>query len=188
MGLVAIYVNRKGQQMGPYDSSQVNRLLLDGELSPEDLGWHKGMEEWVPLAQLEALTNPVEESAASQHIATGASPGPARQFATRHLSDGDIHFQAVGTCWYLFALVVGIIGAPLCLYGVPRHEFAETIVGLTLLVAAFIYGMLGGGVRRNARWAQPLSMIGAIILIPFIPFGTIVGLYALGELKKSQKK
>lgn len=187
MGLVAIYVNRKGQQLGPYDSSQVSRLLLDGELSPEDLGWHKGLEEWVPLSRLEALQKPVEESASSQHIAAGASPGPARQFATRHLSDEDQHFQAIGTCWYLTALILGLIGTPLCLYGVPRHEFTETIVGSILLVAAFVYGFIGGGIRKNAAWAKAASLIGAFILIPVLPFGTIVGLYVLGELKKSQK-
>jgi len=187
MASVPIYVNRNGQQLGPYDAQQINRLLFDGELSPEDLGWHKGLAEWVPLSQLEALTVPLKDSS-SQHIAASASPGPARNFATRHLSEEDVNFQAIGTCWYLVALVLGLIGTPLCLYALPRHHFMLTIIGSILLIGAFVYGFLGQGVRKNADWAQPASTIAAIILLPFIPFGTIAGLHVLALLKKAQKK
>ena len=187
MALVAIYVNRNGQQLGPYDSNQINRLLMDGELSAEDLGWHKGMEEWVPLGMLEALSAPPAEDATSQHIAAAASAGPARTFATRRISQENVHFQAIGTCWYLTALILGIVGTPLCLYALPRMKTTLTIISAILILAAFIYGFIGNAVRKNKPWAQPASALGAMLLLPFIPFGTIVGLYVLGELKKAQK-
>lgn len=184
MRLIAIYVNRNGQQLGPYDSLQINRLLRDRELSPEDLGWHKGLEEWVPLGQLKALSAPVKASS-SQTIAVVAD-GPS--FATGHISYETQHFQAIGTCWYALALVLGIIGTPLVLYALPRKLYFGTIGGSILLIAAFVYGFIGNGVRNNRRWAQPASVLGAIILLPVIPFGTLLGLYVLTLLKKARNQ
>jgi hypothetical protein len=86
------------------------------------------------------------------------------------------------------ALILGLLGTPLCLYSLPRHEFTLTIIGSLLLIGAFVYGFLGQGVRKNADWAQPASTIGAIVLLPFIPFGTIAGLHVLALLKKAQKR
>ena len=189
MRLISIYVNRNGQQLGPYDSIQINRLLRDRELSAEDLGWHKGLEEWVPLGQLEALRKPIMESS-SQHIAV-VSDGPS--FATGHISEdakdteNNRHFQAIGTCWYVLALILGLLGSLLCLYALPRHKYTLTIIGSILLVAAFVYGLIGNGVRKNRSWASLASLVGAILLLPFFPLGTLAGVYMLGELKKAQK-
>jgi len=188
MGSVAIYVNRKGQQLGPYDPTQVVRLLLDGELAPDDYGWHKGLENWVPLGQLEALTTPPTADTTSQHIAEGASAGPIRNFATSHITEIELHGQSVGTCWYSLALLLGMIGVPICLYSIPRQSFHLTIIGTILIGTAFVFGFLGSGMRRNRMWARPLSIIAAILLIPFIPFGTIVGLYVLTQFKKEKKQ
>ena len=187
MGTVAIYVNRNGQQLGPYEAGQVVRLLMDGELSPEDYGWHKGLEEWKPLGQLDALTNPPTEETTSKHIAEGASMGPVRHFETSHLTEIEFNIQSVGTTWYVLALLFGIVGAPLLLYSIPRGKGTLTLIGFALLAAAFFYGFLGGGIRKNKSWAKVLSLIGAIVLMPFVPIGTIAGLYVLSRLKRKSK-
>lgn len=187
MGSVAIYVNRKGQQLGPYDPAQVVRLLMDGELAADDYGWHKGLDNWVPLGELPALTTAPTEDTSSQHIAEGASAGPVRTFATSHITEIELHGQAVGTCWYSLALFLGMIGVPICLYSIPRQSFKLTIAGTILIGCAFVFGFLGSGIRRNRMWARPLSVVAAILLLPFIPFGTILGLYVLSQMKKEKR-
>lgn len=47
-----IYVNRNGQQFGPYSEEQVRENLAIGMLSPDDLAWHKGLAEWQAVGQV----------------------------------------------------------------------------------------------------------------------------------------
>jgi hypothetical protein len=50
-----IYVNKNGQQSGPYTQEQLQQYLAMGELAAEDLAWHEGLPEWVTVG---ALVNP----------------------------------------------------------------------------------------------------------------------------------
>ena len=47
-----IYVNRNGQQFGPYTVEQVRENLAIGMLAPTDLAWHEGVAEWQSVGQL----------------------------------------------------------------------------------------------------------------------------------------
>ena len=47
-----IYVNRNGQQFGPYTVEQVRENLAIGMLAPTDLAWHEGLAEWQSVGQL----------------------------------------------------------------------------------------------------------------------------------------
>ena len=49
-----VYINRAGQQFGPYSMEQVTQGLAEGSLVATDLAWHEGADEWVPLSQLKA--------------------------------------------------------------------------------------------------------------------------------------
>ncbi len=42
-----IYVNKNGQQSGPYTQEQLQQYLAMGDLAAEDLAWHEGLPEWV---------------------------------------------------------------------------------------------------------------------------------------------
>ena len=44
-----IFINRDGQQYGPYDEQQALQMLQAGELVPGDLAWHEGLAEWTTL-------------------------------------------------------------------------------------------------------------------------------------------
>lgn len=46
----AIYVLRGDQQIGPFTPEELEVKVAAGELSPEDLFWSEGMEDWQPLA------------------------------------------------------------------------------------------------------------------------------------------
>lgn len=47
-----LFVFRQNQQLGPYTVAEVRSLLLSGELSQSDLGWHEGVSEWTALSTI----------------------------------------------------------------------------------------------------------------------------------------
>ena len=57
-----IYLNRDGQQMGPYSLEQIQRHLAEGSVLPADLAWHEELPEWVPVQQLAAAVPAKKES------------------------------------------------------------------------------------------------------------------------------
>jgi len=51
-----IYIHRDGQQFGPYSVEQTRDYIASGNLTPDDLAWHEGVTDWVPLAQVTEVT------------------------------------------------------------------------------------------------------------------------------------
>ena len=49
------YFRKGGQNLGPLSIFKVRDLLESGELTAEDLGWHEGMSDWLPVAKIPAL-------------------------------------------------------------------------------------------------------------------------------------
>jgi hypothetical protein len=47
-----IHITRGEESSGPYTLEQVQDYLAQGILLPDDLAWHEGLDNWVPLAQL----------------------------------------------------------------------------------------------------------------------------------------
>ena len=50
-----VYVMKDGQRRGPYQPFRLTEMLEDGELTPLDIVWHEGMENWLPLQDAESL-------------------------------------------------------------------------------------------------------------------------------------
>ena len=48
-----IFISRDGERTGPYSVKEINARLKDGTLLPSDLACQEGMEEWVPLSEME---------------------------------------------------------------------------------------------------------------------------------------
>lgn len=47
-----IYIHKEDQQLGPFSPEQVRDLLENGHVTPGDLAWHVGMDEWQPLGEV----------------------------------------------------------------------------------------------------------------------------------------
>ena len=47
-----IYINKNGQQIGPFDENNVVEMLRSGQLLPNDHGIRQGESQWLPLAQM----------------------------------------------------------------------------------------------------------------------------------------
>jgi len=49
-----IHISRGEDSSGPFTLEQVRDYLAEGILLPDDLAWHEGLENWIPLSQLVA--------------------------------------------------------------------------------------------------------------------------------------
>ena len=47
-----IHINRAGQAYGPYEFDSVKDYFAKGQLLPDDMAWHEGLAEWIPLKNL----------------------------------------------------------------------------------------------------------------------------------------
>jgi hypothetical protein len=52
-----IYIHRNNQQFGPYTIDQVREYLASGRLHAEDLAWHEGAPDWVPLSKIPEIAS-----------------------------------------------------------------------------------------------------------------------------------
>jgi mono/diheme cytochrome c family protein len=50
-----IFINRDGQQFGPFTLDQVNQALATGQLLPTDLAFFEGLQQWTPLTQIQGV-------------------------------------------------------------------------------------------------------------------------------------
>ena len=53
-----IYIQKNGQNLGPYSIAQVNQYIGQGQLSHNDLAFHDGLTNWVPLSSIEGTLFP----------------------------------------------------------------------------------------------------------------------------------
>ena len=69
-----------GEQMGPYTDDELRTYAGEGRITPENLLWAEGMEDWVPAAQVEGLF-PAPQARAPM-LVTGAVQPTAHAQAT----------------------------------------------------------------------------------------------------------
>ncbi|MCB1204373.1 MAG: RDD family protein [Verrucomicrobiae bacterium] len=71
------FLSLRGSKAGPFSIFKVGELLERGEVTPETLGWHRGMEEWLPISEIPALDAVRERVLAEKEDRESeAAPGP----------------------------------------------------------------------------------------------------------------
>ncbi len=53
--MAVVYLERDGQQFGPFSIEEAQRYILEGRFGGQDLGWIDGMQEWLSVAQIPEL-------------------------------------------------------------------------------------------------------------------------------------
>ena len=103
-----IYINRNGQQLGPFDENAVLQMLNGGQLSPNDLGIRHGESQWQPLGKLFPEINRMPGIAANPPNVQNnlQTPMPPKKSAA---SKGCI-FSLLGFGVLLFIAVAGLFG------------------------------------------------------------------------------
>jgi hypothetical protein len=46
-----IHISKNGQNIGQFELAEVNRMLQSGQISPSDLAWQEGMQEWMQVGR-----------------------------------------------------------------------------------------------------------------------------------------
>jgi len=66
------YYGQSGQQEGPFDETTMRSHIASGKLGSQDLVWHEGMAEWLPLSEVSELT--AAPAATPESAAAGGEP------------------------------------------------------------------------------------------------------------------
>ncbi len=123
-----IFINRDGQQFGPFTLDQVNQGLAAGRLLPTDFAFFEGLAQWTPLNQIQGViipgalapmavvpveeqpaaaqpeAQPVEESVADEE-AVAAEAGPLAEGSAKKKKILMIAGAAVGVAALAFVLL-----------------------------------------------------------------------------------
>lgn len=70
--MAVVYLERDGQQFGPFSIEEAKGYILEGRFGAQDLGWIDGMQEWLSVAQIPQL-----RTAAAPASAPSAFPASA---------------------------------------------------------------------------------------------------------------
>jgi uncharacterized RDD family membrane protein YckC len=54
--MAVVYLERDGQQFGPFSIEEAKRYIVEGRFGAQDLAWIDGMQEWLLVAQIPQLT------------------------------------------------------------------------------------------------------------------------------------
>jgi uncharacterized protein DUF4339 len=73
------FINRDGEEFGPYETQEVLDHLKAGTLRYDDRAWHEGMSDWKPLAEALGLLDrpPAEQTAPAAKIVRAVPRQPA---------------------------------------------------------------------------------------------------------------
>jgi hypothetical protein len=76
-----IYILREGQQTGPFTLEATQALLQQGDVAAGDFAWQPGMEKWVPLSDLLAVSTGEPPAEPEKRLAESAEPATEKQKA-----------------------------------------------------------------------------------------------------------
>ena len=75
-----IYINRDGQQGGPYSLDKINECLAQGSMQPADLAFHEGLTDWIPVSQVAGVmiggASPTQPPGPEPEAVSAISPKP----------------------------------------------------------------------------------------------------------------
>ena len=76
--MAVVYLERDGQQFGPFGIEEARRYIAEGRFGAQDLGWIDGMQEWLSVAQIPQLQQSIASAAGAQvgqpNLAKPAAP------------------------------------------------------------------------------------------------------------------
>ncbi|MFP4056601.1 MAG: DUF4339 domain-containing protein [Candidatus Brocadiia bacterium] len=73
------FVGVKGERKGPFTTEEVNGMIAEGQVTPRDVIWKEGQEDWKPVAELEEFAEAVK-AAPPPPPAAAAGPTPVGEY------------------------------------------------------------------------------------------------------------
>jgi hypothetical protein len=149
-----------GVQTGPVSPDEIKKLVAIGTLTPSDLIWSEGMQQWTPIGRVPLFSAPAADPAAPlMAIPLSYSMAPPKSCMGLSIAS-----MVCGICGFVFYAIPGIVGLILGIIalfkikksGNPAGKgFAIAGVatgGASLLLYGFIILMVVLAVRRGGGW------------------------------------
>jgi GYF domain 2 len=99
-----IYINKNGQQLGPFEESKVAEMLQNRQLSPNDLGIRRGEKEWQNLGAIFPNVKPSISFPNTQNAPTVNIQPPVQK------KSSGLKFGLIGCGGLLLLGFIGLIG------------------------------------------------------------------------------
>ncbi|MFW6162467.1 MAG: GYF domain-containing protein [Planctomycetota bacterium] len=195
------YVGIAGEQKGPFPEEEVKAMILRRELLARNYVWQEGMENWAPVAEVDAFTQTLQEAPPAP-----TAPVPGARFLTTFyarllaiLRDPDEGLNKVvaerpvgfALCWMaLGVLVFALLGLSARGNWVPGLQvlyvpaatglaaFAKGLfLGIVLYLIWFgaIMAAVGPFLKTQADWRDGFTVLG-ISSIPTATVGLVIWL------------
>jgi len=142
-----IYIARDGTRLGPFPLEEVRRQLASGQLTPNDLAWMQGAQDWVPLASFPPLQS-APPNIPPTSPQGNLNPAPAGYVAPPQpgqTSGAAIASLVLGILSFLLCPIIGSIAAIICGH-IARGNIRKssgTLSGDGMALAGLIMGYLG---------------------------------------------
>jgi len=184
------YISRGGQQHGPYAMADLQNMLAQGQIDPNDLAWGEGLSAWTPVSQI-VTPAPFTSPAPAQPQAAGPTQWPANLGEQAPMSmaaqapvsmgqPGDFRsanvvkrykdaYRVAGVIVGLGKIlkVIGIILAVLCLLGgVGGFAMMPSVEGAsTVKIIMLVYGIMGALFTWLVfwLWGVVISAVGQLL-------------------------
>ena len=128
-----IHITKNGQNLGPYNTEEVNKQLRAGIISANDMAWQEGMTDWRPLFTLPGI-EPQQFSQAPPTYPPANSPSNL---------GGEWNVGVmVGAC--VGTLIIPLIGIIMGIIGLSKHKDKSQgaiLLGLGILMMLVYIGL-----------------------------------------------
>lgn len=128
-----LYLLQNGQQVGPFPAASVRAMIESGAVTPDDLAWYEGLDEWRSLSTLFPGVRSAVEKTAAEHRESYSNE---ESYFSMILDAFSYPFRGDGLLiMILGAIFLGIIGGLSSLGGVGKF-----LLKGSFLLVVFYYG------------------------------------------------
>lgn len=139
-----IYILKNGQQLGPFNETEVRDKMNAGQFTPNDWGWYEGLTNWQPLSTLMAKLS-------QSNIDT-----PPYRFALATIS-------------FIFAMITAALWIFLDVLFVATRGFRNirefdgliiflVIACIAINIAGLVFGIIGTAKNISNKWMAIVGM------------------------------
>jgi hypothetical protein len=147
------YYSKNNQQFGPINIDTIRSLYATGQLSPNDLVWTEGMNQWLAASNIPAITG--------GHMAPPASPFQPQPQPPRQMHYAGYNLQPQSSGKAIASLVLGILSMACCFPPVMVLGIIGLILGIIALNDMKREPALGG--KGLATAGIILSILGILL-------------------------
>jgi hypothetical protein len=182
------YYDLAGNNNGPVDTAELNRLAAQGVVTAETLVWHEGMAGWEPYARAVGAAAPpvtasasVSQPSAVQQAFASAPKKADPESIRRSLIGHESSIRSIGILYYLGALLLsfGAIAAFFFLATRIGVGSTELSVITAMLALAGLELWVGFAIRRLKPWSRIAAGVLSVIGLFGFPIGTLINGYIL---------